>query len=365
MPTSMRHHFLIKNEFQKHKKMRRFLLSLMLCVMLSSVAFAQQVTVKSSKDLTNPAETVKKDTCYWTHKGNIGFNLSQSAYVNWSAGGQNALNLLGTFYYEINYAKDKWKWDNSFNTALGYSFYSFKFKQFKPIKTDDKIELTSLAGYKITDKLFASLELAFRTQYARGYDYAKDSSTYISKFLAPAYLTLGLGIEWKPNEHFSLNFAPITGRMVIVNDSTLAAQGAFGVNEIDPNDTTSHSINKVHFELGARLTAKLKYTIVKNVDFESKLELFSNYLPRKYGHYEEGTWIDEGRHSRPWLIDVDWQNMLIFKVNDWLNCNLSTHLVYDYDIPFYRDPADQTTLIKGSKVQFKEVFAVGLMFNLK
>lgn len=347
--------------------MRKFLLSFVLTAALAGFAMAQNVTpvVSAPEKTADAVETVKKDTCYWTHKGNIGFNLSQSAYVNWSAGGQNALNLLGTFYYEINYAKDRWKWDNSFNTALGYSFYSFQFKKFKPIKTDDKIELTSLAGYKITDKLFASLELAFRTQYCKGYNYAVDSSTYISKFLAPAYLTLGLGIEWVPNEHFSLNFAPITGRMVIVNDSALAAQGAFGVNEIDPNDTDTHSINKVHFELGTRLTAKLKYTIVKNVDFESKLELFSNYLPRKYGHYEEGVWVDEGRHSRPWLIDVDWQNMLIFKVNDWLNCNLSTHLVYDYDIPFYRDPADETTLIKGSKVQFKEVFAVGLMFNLK
>ena len=334
---------------------------------MTSFAVAQTVSpvVKSSKKAATAIKSATKDTCYWTHKGNVGFNMAQSAYVNWSAGGQNALNLLGTFNYEANYLKDKWKWDNSFNTALGYSFYSFKFNQHKPIKTDDRIELTSLAGYRITETLSASLELAFRTQYCKGYDYTKDSTNYISKFLAPAYLTLGLGLEWKPNEHFSLNFAPLTGRLVIVNDSLLAAQGAFGVNAIDPNDTIIHSTKKVNFEFGARLTAKLKYTIVKNVDFESKLELFSNYLPRQYGHYENSVWIDEGKHSRPWLIDVDWQNMLVFKVNDWLNCNLATHLIYDYDIPFYGDPADQTTLIKGSKVQFKEVFAVGLMFNLK
>ena len=350
--------------------MKKILLSLVLLATLTNIASAQHVTVKNVTE--EKTEVVKKDTCYWNHKGNVGFNLSQSAYVNWSAGGQNALNLLGTFYYEINYAKDRWKWDNSFNTALGYSFYNFNIKKFKPIKTDDKIELTSLAGYKITDKLFASLELAFRTQYAKGYDYTKDSTHYTSKFLAPAYLTLGLGIEWVPNEHFSLNFAPVTGRLVIVNDSALFYQGAFGAHEIDKSDTEIHTTKSKfygHWELGARLTAKVKYTIVKNVDFESKLELFSNYLPRKYGHYEEidgvKEWIDEGRHSRPWLIDVDWQNMLIFKVNDWLNCNLSTHLIYDYDIPFYKTPGDETTLIKGSKVQFKEVFALGLMFNLK
>jgi hypothetical protein len=59
---------------------------------------------------------------------------------------------------------------------------------------------------------------------------------------------------------------------------------------------------------------------------------------------------------------VDWQNMLVLKVNDWLNCNLSTHLIYDYDVPFYS--ADGLK-IKGSKVQFKEVLAIGFMINLK
>ena len=348
--------------------MRKFLLSFVLIAVLTGFATAQSVTpvkstssVKAVSSTGTAEETIKKDTCYWHHKGNIGFNMGQSAYVNWSTGGQNAINLSGTFYYEINYAKDRWKWDNSFNTSIGYSFfYSFnkKNQKIKPIKTDDKIELTSLAGYKITDQLFASLEFAFRTQYAKGYKYDVDSTHYTSKFLAPAYMTLGLGIEWVPNEHFSLNFAPITGRMVIVNDSLLAAQGAYWGNVVDPSDTTSvRTDRRVHFELGARLTAKLKYTIVKNVDFESKLELFSNYLPR---YYEvNGEWV---KRSRPWLIDVDWQNMLIFKVNDWLNCNLSTHLIYDYDIPFYRE---DNTLIKGSKVQFKEVLAIGLMFNLK
>ena len=50
--------------------------------------------------------------------------------------------------------------------------------------------------------------------------------------------------------------------------------------------------------------------------------------------------------------------MLVLKVNDWLNANLATHLIYDYDIPF-------EGVEKGSKVQFKEVLAIGFMINLK
>ncbi len=278
----------------------------------------------------------------WSHKGNIGLNFGQSSFTNWAAGGQNTVNGQGIFNYEIHYLKDKFKWDNTLNTALGYSYFDFKKK---PIKTDDKIEFTSLATLKATEHLNYGVELAFRSQFAYGFDYTKDSTHYISKFLAPAYISLGLGIEWVPNPHFSLYFSPLTGRITIVNDDYLASIGAFGVNELDKNDTVVHTnYAKVRYEFGARAVAKFQYPLAKNIDFNSKLELFSNYL------------------KNPQYIDIDWQNMLVLKVNDWLNCNLSTHLIYDRDIPFYDE---NNVKIEGSKVQFKEVLAVGFMVNLK
>ena len=278
----------------------------------------------------------------WSHKGNIGLNFGQSSYTNWAAGGQNTINGQGIFNYELRYLKGNFKWDNVLNTSLGYSYFDFKHK---PIKTDDKIEFSSLAGIKATEHLNYSAELAFRSQFAKGFKYDEDSTTYISKFLAPAYVTLGLGIEWVPNPHFSLYFSPITGRLTIVNDERLAEEGAFGVNDLDKNDTVLHAkAAKVRYEFGARAVAKFEYPLAKNIDFNSKLELFSNYL------------------NHPERIDVDWQNMLVLKVNDWLNCNLATHLIYDYDIPFHDEAGVK---IEGSKVQFKEVLAIGFMINLK
>ena len=278
----------------------------------------------------------------WSHKGNIGLNFGQSSYTNWAAGGQNTINGQAIFNYELHYLKGKFKWDNTLNTALGYSYFSFKQK---PIKTDDKIEFTSLATLKATEHLNYGAELAFRSQFAKGFDYTKDSSLYISKFLAPAYISLGLGIEWVPNKYFSLYFSPITGRVTIVNDDRLAEEGAFGVNDLDKNDTIVHTnFSKVRYEFGARAVAKFQYSFTENIEFNSKLELFSNYL------------------NHPERIDVDWQNMFVLKVNDWLNANISTHLIYDYDIPFY---GDDGLKINGSKVQFKEVLAIGFMINLK
>ena len=279
----------------------------------------------------------------WSHKGNIGLNFGQSSYTNWAAGGQNTINGQGIFNYEIHYLQGKFKWDNTLNTALGYSYFDF---DHKPIKTDDKIEFTSLATLKATEHLNYGAELAFRSQFAKGWNYEVDSTVhYISKFLAPAYISLGLGIEWVPCKHFSLYFSPVTGRLTIVNDDYLASIGAFGVNDLDKNDTILHAnAAKVRYEFGARAVAKFQYPLAQNIDFNSKLELFSNYL------------------NHPERVDVDWQNMLVLKVNDWLNCNLATHLIYDYDVPFY----DEAGLkIEGSKLQFKEVLAIGFMVNLK
>ena len=305
--------------------MKKVLLTAMALV-LAMASFAQE------------EEEVKEG---WNHKGNIGLNFGQSSYTNWAAGGQNSLNWQGILNYEINYLKGNFKWDNTLNSSLGYCYFDFKKK---PIKTDDNIEFTSLAGLKATETLNYSAELAFRSQFANGYNYDIDSTHYISKFLAPAYISLGLGIEWVPNEYFSLNFAPITGRLTIVQDTALAERFGFEP-ELDPNDVEHPIFKTTRMEFGARAVAKFQYPLAENIDFNSKLELFSNYL------------------KNPQYVDVDWQNLLVMKVKSWLNTSIGTHLIYDYDIPFYE--AKATGKEKVSKVQFKEVLAIGIMINLK
>ena len=286
------------------------------------------------------------DTSYWTKGGNISINISQAYFSNWAAGGQNAINWLGTANYDINYAKDNFKWNNNIALGLGYSYFDF---DYKPVKTDDRIEITSLGALKATEHLNYSLEFALRTQFANGYNYSADSTTAISKFFAPAYISLGLGMEWSPNKHFSLNFAPLTGRITIVNDRNLADAGAFGVEAGHYVDDTIWVPGKMtRMEFGARMTANLQYEIFKNVDFKTKLELFANYL------------------NHPERIDVDWQVLLVMKVNSWLSCNIATHLIYDYDVPFY-DLNEATGLMEldpNSKVQFKEVFSIGVSVKL-
>ncbi len=274
----------------------------------------------------------------WNRSGDIGLNFSQSHLSNWAAGGDNALNWQGIFNYTANYAFEKNKWDNNISLALGYSHLG----DAKAIKTDDKIELNSLYGYKATEKLFYSLAFSFKTQFADGFDYKTDSTNRISGLFAPAYITLGLGMEYVPNELFSVNFAPVTSRLTIVNDQELADAGAFGVDpaEYDGNGVKIADGKTSRLELGTKISAKLDIKIAENVSFNSKLELFSDYL-----------------HS-PENIDVDWQNLITMKVNSWLNANISAHLIYDDDI-MITDKDGNT----GPRTQFKEVLSLGLSYK--
>ncbi len=310
--------------------MKKFLLSLAMMLFTSQMIFAQDAENK------------------WTHGGFVGLNVSQSHFSNWTSGGQDNINGLSTLKYNINYLNGKSKWDNNIDLALGYSYFDF---DMKPLKTDDRINLSSLYGYDVVkDELYITANLNFQTQFADGFDYKNDSTNKISTFLAPAYLTVGLGAQYTPAKWFSLNLAPASGRLTIVNDQELAEAGAFGVKGalIDPvtGELLEHG-SKFRMELGAQLIANVNYEIFKNVVFSSKLVVFYDYMQTR-----DFNALDKEYGCR---LDFDWDNALVMKVNNWLNCNITARLVYDEDIK----------PIEGeSFLQFKEVLSVGISYRI-
>lgn len=311
--------------------MKKFLLSLAMVLFASQMIFAQDAEEKN-----------------WTHGGFVGLNVSQSHFSNWTSGGQDNVNGISTFKYSANYLKGKSKWDNNIDLALGYSYFDF---DMKPLKTDDRINFSSLYGYDVVkDELFITANLNFQSQFADGFDYKTDSTNKISKFLAPAYLTVGLGAQYTPSSWFSLNLAPASGRLTIVNDQTLADKGAFGVKGalIDPvtGEILEHG-SKFRMELGAQLIANVNYEIFKNVVFTSKLVVFYDYMQTR-----EFNALNKEYGCR---LDFDWDNAIVMKVNDWLNCNVTARLIYDEDIrPIEGD----------SFLQFKEVLSVGISYRI-
>ncbi len=204
-------------------------------------------------------------------------------------------------------------------------------------KSDDQIDFSSKLGYKATEKWSYSALLGFNTQFAEGFDDPGEPSRIkISNFMAPAYLNISLGMDYKPNEHLSLFLSPVSGKITFVMDDFLSAAGSFG---LDPNEV-------VRGEFGAYIKFTYVQEILKNVTLDTKIDFFSNYLENtKY-------------------VDVNWDMLLTFKINDFLSASLMTSLIYDYDIKFeYDTDADGIMDGEEARVQFKELFGLGLTYS--
>ncbi len=284
------------------------------------------VLVASTSLILNAQEetdTIKN----WKFNGISSINFSQVSLTNWAAGGENSYAFNGLLNLSFNYSKDKNDWANTL--GIGYGIQKQGEQDVR--KTDDHIDFLSKYGRKISKSFFISAMLNFKTQMDEGIKYETDTSYMISKFLTPGYLQASLGIEYKPNEEFYAVLSPIAGKLTMVLDDTLSARGSFGV---DPG-------SKTRMEIGGSVTIGVKKEIMKNVTLSSTLGLFSNYI------------------ENPQNVDVDWKVAINMKINDYLSANLNTQLVYDDDIAYIDDNGDE----RGARVQFKEVFGVGLTYK--
>ncbi len=270
------------------------------------IAFAQDQTVAELQAETN--KTIVDDTAHkagWRKGGLFTVNVAQGSLSNWQGGGdKNSFSAIGFLNLFAILKEGKHVWQN--NLDLGYGYINTT--SLGARKSDDRIDLLSKYGYQIGEKWYASGLFNFRTQFTPGYSYEKDANdadirTLTSKFLAPAYVILSAGAEYKPTSYFSLFLSPLTERWIIVTDDSLSNAGAYGV---DPG-------KKSRNELGAFVSAQFEKEILKNVTYKSRLDAFSNYK------------------ENPGNIDIFWTNIFALKVNEFLSANIAFDLLYDDD----------------------------------
>ena len=267
----------------------------------------------------------------WNKSGNFTFLGNQSSYSYWTAGGQTSISGTIKIDYDFNFENNGWNWDTKVITAYGLNSIGGS-KYLK--KTDDRFEINSLLGKKFTNNLIGNWSYSsfinFKTQWTKGYRYRKNSNgeeerSELTRFFSPAYLQIGVGLYWRKSKDLWVNFAPVTGRLIIVNkfftENLQDGKQYFGVNK------GSNS----RFELGASLRSYFKFEFIENVEISNRLSLYSDYLENSGN------------------IDLDYTINTSMKINKHLTTNLILQFIYD----------DNSV----KRLQVREVMGIGL--NLK
>ncbi len=267
----------------------------------------------------------------WKLSGSAALNMTQSSYSNWSAGGQNSVAGVASGGLVLDYAKNKWQWNTTLDLAYGLMVQDESGRS----KTDDKIEFASKLGHKATKYWYYTFLAQFKTQFDKGYSKYpvadEDKWDYTSRFMAPGYLTLSLGMDYNPNADFSLFISPITLRATYVQDKRLSDAGSYG---LDPG-------KKSLVQYGGFLKATYQKKMAEDrILFKTKLELFTDW------------------GNKPQNVDVNWEMNIDFKVTKWLSTRLYTQMIYDDDV---RIP-DADGVLQGPNLQFKEVLGIGLSY---
>lgn len=306
-------------------------LSFFLCFHL---AWAQEQEADSTllprPEIINPEDTIT----YWKNGGNFNLNIQQVGLTNWAAGGSSSLAIGGIIEGFTNYEREEVVWENKLKIGYGIIRNGDNSNRFE--KTDDAVILNSKYSQKMSQEILMTATINFRTQMDEGVKLETVSGqsekrrVLISDFMAPGYLQASLGLTYKPTDWgLTATLAPFAGRFTFVLNDSLATAGSFGVAAGE----------RIRSEAGISLIGSFKKTLMKNVEFETNYNFFSNY--EKFPNT---------------VVNVE--ASLNLKVNDFIQSKINTQLIYDDDVKVTR--SDGT---RGRDIQLKNVITVGFILK--
>lgn len=290
-----------------------------------------------------PAQEEKPN--YWSLSSDFDLGFNQTGLWNWAAGGYNTVTLSLGIDAKANYAKGLMSWNN--RLQLDYGFLWSADKEDLMQKSNDRIYLESKWGYKTSDKSKwnYTASFSFRSQFTNSYDkYVQDpttgkwSGTLKSGFLSPGYTDVALGMEWRPNDWFSLNFAPVTGGFTICNEETLRKGYGMHLRDDSLDPALGSSYRSFLFQFGAQIKADVNIAINDKFTYYTQLVLFTDYLDKPFAHNR-----------------VNWDNKITWNAARFFKIAFNTWLIYDPIVEF-----DGV----ASKVQFKEFFSISFNYTI-
>lgn len=345
--------------------MRKLLLLSVFSLCLISVT-AQDKTVKEMQSTSEKG--MADDTSHksgWRVGGIFSVNIGQGSSRNWAAGAEKfSFSTAGYLSVYANKKEGKFTWRNTLD--LGYAFVNTT--SLGTRKTDDKIDFFSKAGYDLSKTVSVAGVVSFRSQFYDGFDYTylgKDLKRRTSDFMAPAYLIVAPGIDWHPTNYFSVFISPVSGRWVFVTNDPYSYYFSDAVipTAVSPAGgfeaplSTLYGVDparKVRGELGGFASILFNKELFKNVSYKSRLDLYSNYLKTdRFTPVGYKQVLVEEVKAKPQNVDVYWTNLIVMKVNKFLNVTYNFDLIYDDDVRQFGDDN------KSAGTQLRSLLAVG------
>jgi hypothetical protein len=313
--------------------MKRFYTSLLLLLVVSSCAIAQEVDtipintkgleikLKRSPLPTRTGTILYKPTPiaplvlsekinYWKTITAIGIDLNQGQYSkNWKGGGVNNIAIGGLLNYKTVYSKESY----SFTSEIRLEYGKVKNKDQLQKKTKDRIFWDNKANLQFSKSWFFYGAVTFESQFDRGFAYKRidniEQQFLISKFMAPGYFTESIGFEYKPTNYFSTRFGTGTAKQTLILDTTvynpIYNKEYFGVDR--------NKNKNFRNELAFQVTSQFDKQIFTNVGLYFRYNMFIPY-DRPLDHVD---------HS----LDV----RLTSKINKFMNASLSGTAIFDKD----------------------------------
>jgi len=276
---------------------------------------------------------------FWRFRTEASFALNQGMVTNWVKGGENSISTALDITWFADYSNKPMLLSSANFARIKYGLIKSGDNDLR--KNIDLLETNSKVNHKAFGKFDFSGIMLFKTQVSKGYSYPNDSVP-VSKFINPAVLTLGFGLDYKPNKQTSINLSPLSYKATFVPDTASIDQTKYGVA---PDRRSKH-------EPGASFMITNEMRPVKNMVITNRLQLFTNYI------------------NNPLNIDVDWEMIFQANLNWFTDVRLNTHLMFDDDtktLVFDRDknPVLGTDGVqkKTARIQFKELLGLSFIFR--
>jgi hypothetical protein len=275
----------------------------------------------------------------WKYRSEVAAILNQASLTNWVKGGESSVSTSVDITGYADYNNTYRKMTSANFARLKYGLIATEEKGIR--KNLDLLETNSKLNHKAFGKFDFSGIMLFKTQLARGYNYPNDSVP-VSKFLSPGILTVGLGLDYKPNKTTSINFAPLSYKGTFVSDTSRIDQTKYGIA----------SDRKAKHEPGVSFMISNQNRILKKVTVTNRLQLFTNYI------------------KDPLNIDVDWEMIAVTNINWFTDVRFNLHLIFDNDTktPVLGD--DKKPVLgpdgkqrKTARIQFKEMLGFTVVFR--